>query len=70
MTFSIVARDPETGDFGVAVASKFLAAGSVVSHASAGIGGIATQALANVTYGPNGLKLLAEGLTAAQAVSN
>lgn len=68
MTFSIVARDPETGDFGVAVASKFLAAGSVVSHASAGVGAVATQALANVTYGPNGLKLMADGLTAAEVV--
>lgn len=68
MTFSIVARDPETGDFGVAVASKFLAAGSVVSHARAGVGGIATQALANYSYGPDGLQLLADGLSAADAV--
>lgn len=68
MTFSIVARDPDTGDFGVAVASKFLAAGSVVSHARAGVGGIATQALANYTYGPDGLQLLADGLSAAEAV--
>jgi uncharacterized Ntn-hydrolase superfamily protein len=68
MTFSIVARDPETGDFGVAVASKFLAAGSVVSHARAGVGGIATQALANYTYGPDGLQLLADGLSAAEAI--
>ncbi len=68
MTFSIVARDPENGDLGVAVASKFLAAGSVVSHARAGVGAIATQALANVSYGPNGLMLLTEGSTAADAV--
>ncbi|MEX2546695.1 MAG: DUF1028 domain-containing protein [Chloroflexota bacterium] len=68
MTFSIVARDSETGDFGVAVASKFLAAGSVVSHARAGVGAIATQALANFTYGPDGLTLLAEGLSAAEAI--
>ena len=70
MTFSIVARDPETGDLGVAVASKFLAAGSVVSHASAGVGAVATQALANVTYGPDGLKLLADGASAAQAIES
>lgn len=69
MTFSIVARDAETGDFGVAVASKFLAAGSVVSHARAGVGGIATQALANYTYGPEGLQLLADGLSAAEAIA-
>jgi uncharacterized Ntn-hydrolase superfamily protein len=68
MTFSIVARDPETGDFGVAVASKFLAAGSVVSHARGGVGAIATQALANYTYGPDGLELLAAGLSAAETI--
>ena len=46
MTFSIVAIDRATGDIGVAVASKFLAVGSVVPWAAAGVGGIATQALA------------------------
>jgi uncharacterized Ntn-hydrolase superfamily protein len=68
MTFSIVARDPDTGDFGVAVASKFLAAGSVVSHARALVGGIATQALANYTYGPDGLALLAQGASAQEVI--
>ncbi|MBM3262966.1 MAG: DUF1028 domain-containing protein [candidate division Zixibacteria bacterium] len=58
-TFSIVAFDEETGDFGVAVQSKFLAVGAVVPHAAAGIGAIATQALANVFFGPAGLDLLA-----------
>lgn len=62
MTFSIVARDPLTGDLGIAVASKFLAVGAVVPHARAGVGAIATQALANVRYGPDGLELLAGGL--------
>ncbi len=61
MTFSIVARDAVTGDLGVAVASKFLAVGSVVPWASAGVGAIATQALANVAYGPDGLDALAAG---------
>ncbi|CAN5783307.1 hypothetical protein BH24CHL5_BH24CHL5_07060 [soil metagenome] len=61
MTFSIVARDPLTGDLGIAVASKFLAVGAVVSHARAGTGALATQALANVHYGPDGLALLAGG---------
>jgi len=61
MTFSIVARDPATGDLGVAVASKFLAVGSVVPWARAGAGAIATQALANVRYGPDGLAALAAG---------
>jgi uncharacterized Ntn-hydrolase superfamily protein len=68
MTFSIVARDPETGDLGVAVASKFLAVGSVVSHAQAGVGAIATQALANFTYGSNGLAILRSGIPAAETV--
>jgi uncharacterized Ntn-hydrolase superfamily protein len=68
VTFSIVARDPGTGDLGIAVASKFLAVGAVVPHARAGVGAIATQAAANVRYGADGLALLAEGLTATEAV--
>jgi len=67
-TFSIVGRDPDTGEMGVAVASKFLAVGSVVSWAAAGAGGIATQSWANTAYGPAGLTLLAEGLTAQQVL--
>lgn len=64
MTFSIVAADmdaPDGPEWGVAVASKFLAAGSVVPWARAGVGAIATQALANVTYGPVGLDRLSRG---------
>ena len=68
MTFSIVARDPQNGDLGVAVASKFLAVGSVVSHAQAGVGAIATQALANFTFGANGLGMLRGGASAAETV--
>ena len=68
-TFSIVARDPRNGDLGVAVQSKFLAVGSVVSWARAGAGAIATQALANISYGPEGLQLLEQGLSA-EAVLN
>lgn len=64
MTFSIVALDPVTGDLGIAVASKFLAVGSVVPWARAGVGAVATQALANVAYGPDGLAALARGLPA------
>jgi uncharacterized Ntn-hydrolase superfamily protein len=60
-TFSIVACDPEAGEVGVAVASKFLAVGSVVPYAKAGVGAIATQAWANTTYGPRGLDLMAAG---------
>jgi uncharacterized Ntn-hydrolase superfamily protein len=67
-TFSIVARDPQNGDLGVAVASKFLAVGSVVAWAQAGAGAVATQALANLTYGPEGLALLERGRSAQEAL--
>jgi uncharacterized Ntn-hydrolase superfamily protein len=69
VTFSIVARDPATGDLGVAVASKFLAVGSVVPWARAGVGAIATQALANVAFGPDGLAALAGGDAAESVLS-
>lgn len=58
MTFSIAAVDPKTGDTGVAVASKFLAVGNIVPWVEAGVGAIATQALANGRFGSDGLKLL------------
>jgi uncharacterized Ntn-hydrolase superfamily protein len=67
-TFSIIAFDPETGALGVAVQSKFLAVGSVVPWARAGVGAVATQALANFNYGPRGLQLLSRGKTAAETV--
>lgn len=67
-TFSIVAFDPKTGDLGVAVASKFLAVGSVVPYAKAGVGAIATQSFANTTFGPKGLELLRKGLTPSQVL--
>ncbi len=61
-TFSIVAADPETGEVGVAVASRFFAVGTVVPWAKAGIGAVATQSNANTTFGPRGLELLERGL--------
>jgi uncharacterized Ntn-hydrolase superfamily protein len=61
MTWSIIARDEETGQFGIAVATKFFAVGARVPHIAAGIGAIATQALVNPYYGIDGLKLLREG---------
>jgi uncharacterized Ntn-hydrolase superfamily protein len=67
-TFSIVARDAHNGDLGVAVASKFLAVGSVVPWAQAGAGAVATQASANVSFGPRGLAMLAEGRAAEEAL--
>ncbi|MBI4260910.1 MAG: DUF1028 domain-containing protein [Actinobacteria bacterium] len=62
-TFSIVATDPEAGEVGIGVQSKFLAAGALVPWARGGVGGVATQALADVSFGPRGLDLLAEGLS-------
>jgi len=61
-TFSIVAFDSENGDLGVAVASKYLAVGSVVPWAKAGIGAIATQSWANTSYGNKGLDMLQKGM--------
>jgi uncharacterized Ntn-hydrolase superfamily protein len=67
-TFSIVGFDPETDSLGVAVQSKFLAVGSVVPWARAGVGAVATQAMANYNYGPRGLELMARGKTADETV--
>ena len=61
-TFSVVAVDPEAGEAGVAVQSKFLAAGAVVPWARGGVGAVATQAMAEVTFGVRGLDLLAGGV--------
>jgi uncharacterized Ntn-hydrolase superfamily protein len=68
-TFSIAAWDRETGDLGVAVASKVLGVGAVVPWLEAGAGAIATQAFANTTYGPEGLKLLREGLSPEEVIA-
>src|SRR5437868_3896450 len=67
-TYSIVGCDLEARQWGVAVQSKFLAVGSVVPWAEPEVGAIATQAFANPRYGPDGLALLREGLSAAEAV--
>lgn len=69
-TFSIVAADPATDEVGVAVQSKFLAVGAVVSWARAGAGAVATQSFADVTFGPRGLDLLAAGQTPQQALES
>jgi uncharacterized Ntn-hydrolase superfamily protein len=61
MTWSIIARDNATGQFGIAVATKFFAVGARVPYIAAGFGAIATQALVNPYYGIDGLKLLREG---------
>ena len=67
-TFSIAAFDPETDSLGVAVQSKFLAVGSVVPWARAGVGAVATQAMANYNYGPRGLDMMSAGNSAEQTV--
>jgi uncharacterized Ntn-hydrolase superfamily protein len=67
-TFSIVGYDPQAQEWGVAVQSKFLAAGAVVPWAQAGAGAVATQSYANTSFGPNGLALMAQGLSAQEAL--
>jgi uncharacterized Ntn-hydrolase superfamily protein len=68
-TFSIVARDPATGDLGVAVQSKFFGVGAVVSWAEANVGAVATQAHANTSWGNRALALLQAGWSADRVVS-
>lgn len=68
-TFSIVGYDPANGDLGIAVATKYLAAGSSVPHAEPDVGAIAVQAYANPALAPRGLSLLEQGLTPDEVVS-
>ncbi len=69
MTFSIVAYDSEKKEWGVAVQSKFIAVGSIVPWGKANAGVVATQAWANTSYGPKGLALLEQGLTAEEVLN-
>jgi uncharacterized Ntn-hydrolase superfamily protein len=68
VTYSIVARDEETGEFGVAVQSHYFQVSPAVPWALAGVGAVATQSQVNISYGPLGLELLQAGYTAEQAV--
>ncbi len=68
-TFSMVARDPLNGDLGVIVQSKFPAVGALVPHAQAEIGAVATQAWANVSFGPRALELLRTGKSASDVLT-
>ena len=70
MTYSIVARDPATGRFGVAVQSHYLGVGPVVPWLEAGVGAVATQASVNVSFGPIGLELLRAGRSAEAVVAS
>lgn len=69
-TYSIVARDPQTGEMGVAVQSHYFSVGPVVPWAEAGVGAVATQSLVLVDYGPYGLELMRKGATAQQALDS
>ncbi len=69
MTYSLVVRDAETGQFGVAVQSHFFSVGSVVPWAQPGVGAVATQAMAEITYGPKGLALMASRVSASVALT-
>jgi uncharacterized Ntn-hydrolase superfamily protein len=68
-TYSIVARDAATGRLGVAVQSHWFSVGSAVPWARAGVGAVATQSLVNLSFGPEGLRLMADGDTAAEALA-
>jgi uncharacterized Ntn-hydrolase superfamily protein len=67
-TYSIVARDPESGEMGVAVQSHWFSVGSIVSWGEAGVGVVATQSFVNPSFGPDGLALLKAGMTTDQVV--
>lgn len=69
-TFSIVARDPATGEMGVAVQSHYFSVGPIVPWAEAGVGAVATQSLVRVDYGPEGLALMRAGRTAPEALDS
>jgi uncharacterized Ntn-hydrolase superfamily protein len=69
-TYSIVARDPATGELGVAVQSHWFSVGPIVPWARAGVGAVATQANVEVSYGPRALELLERGLEPAQALAD
>jgi len=68
MTWSIIARDPASGAFGVAIATRFFAAGALCPHAQSGVGALSTQALVNPHYGPQALELLRAGVPAPEVV--
>ena len=69
MTWSIIARDKTTGQFGIAVATRFFAVGALAPHLKSRVGAIATQALVNVFYGTEGLRLLERGASAKEVVA-
>jgi uncharacterized Ntn-hydrolase superfamily protein len=69
MTWSIIARDNNTGQFGIAIATRFFAVGALAPHLKSRVGAIATQALINVFYGTEGLRLLDQGASAKEVIA-
>jgi uncharacterized Ntn-hydrolase superfamily protein len=69
MTYSIVARDPSTGELGVAVQSHYFSVGPVVPWAAPGVGAVATQSMVEISYGPKLLELLGEGVAPQEALA-
>jgi uncharacterized Ntn-hydrolase superfamily protein len=67
-TYSIVARDPETGEMGVAVQSHWFSVGSIVAWGEAGVGVVATQSFVNPSFGPRGLELMKNGMSAEESL--
>jgi uncharacterized Ntn-hydrolase superfamily protein len=70
MTWSIIARDPQSGAYGVAIASKFFAVGAICPHGEGGVGALSTQALPNPLWGYRGMRLLREGMPAQAVVEH
>lgn len=68
-TYSIVARDPDTGEMGVAVQSHWFSVGPIVAFAEAGVGAVATQSFVDPAYGPRGLELMRTGMPAPDAIA-
>jgi uncharacterized Ntn-hydrolase superfamily protein len=69
VTYSIIARDPETGEFGAAVQSHYFSVGPIVPWARPGVGAVATQSMIRADYGPRGLDLMGAGMGAADALA-
>ena len=69
-TYSIVARDPETGEMGVAVQSHWFSVGTIVAWGEAGVGVVATQSFVNPAFGPDGIKLMKQGMSASDVLDN
>ena len=70
MTWSIIARDPANGAYGIAIASKFFAVGALCPHGEGGVGALSTQSLPNPLWGYRGMRLLREGMPARAVIEH